>query len=282
MFVVEPVAMSMDDVWPGGAVPETGAEDLSDVQRRPDPAIGRMRLRSGAVKHLLRPSGLQGWTDERGSDRELLIEQGWTTVDGDPTSAAVALHRELRDQGDVLHLTAVDSRGVVRGQIHCGVERAVVVVSTTRRSVSQLPSAVPAPGEADLGDVEVDVVPLSAVPLLLARWGGLTPAWTVGDRLAPLAADVVRRRVLDPQQPLPDGADDDLVELWQRPWTWWTVATAGREVDLEFINAADRGQLVPRDKTDGSLRLVARPGSLVWGDLQQVCGRLPSRAASAW
>lgn len=264
--------------------PERGSEDLSEVQRRPDRGIGTFRLRAGAVRHLLQPSGLEGWTDERRADRETLVSQGWTTRDGDPTAEAGVLHQELRAHGDVLHLTAADTRGVVRGWIHCGAERAVVIIDPLRHYAHDLPSPVSSEADAPepTDEVVVDVVQLAAIPVLLARWGGLAPTWTVTDPLTPVGARAIQRRVLDAQEPPPADTHAELADVWERPWTWWSVATADRQVDLQFIHAGDRGQYVSHDRQDGDALLVPRPGTLVWGDLQQVCGRSSSRSGGDW
>lgn len=276
---------SMDAaIHPDEGLPERGNEDLSAVQRRPDRGIGTFRLKAGAIRHVLQPSGFEGWTDERRADREILAAQGWTTRDGDPTTEAVALHRELRDHGDVLHLTAADTQGVVRGWIHCGDTRAVVIIDPKRHYAYDLPSSVSGEGDAPepTDECVVDVVQIDAIPILLARWGGLAPTWTVAEPLTPLRASAIERRVVDAEEPLPSGANADLAEVWERPWTWWAVATTGREVDLQFIHAGDRGQFVSHVVQDDRTRLVPRPGTLVWGDLQQVCERLPSRSGGGW
>lgn len=264
--------------------PERGSEDLSATQRRGDRDIGGFRLRAGAVRHLLQPSGLDGWTDERRVDRETLVSRGWTTRDGDPTPQAGGLHEELRAHGDVLHLTAADARGVVRGWIHCGAERAVVVIDPLRHCAHDLPSPVSSSADAPeaTDEVVVDVVQIADIPVLLARWGGLAPTWTLTEALTPVDAMAVRRRVLDAREPLPADANTQLADVWERPWTWWAVATADRRVDVQFIDAGDRGQCVVHDVADDRTLLVPRPGTLVWGDLQQVVGRLSARSRGGW
>ncbi|WP_168582329.1 hypothetical protein [Gephyromycinifex aptenodytis] len=269
---------------PEGYLTEWGAEDLRPLQRRPDQKIGVFRLRAGAVRHLLQPSGLEGWTDERQADRDELAARGWTNEDGEPTAKAVELDRQLRAHGDVLHLSAADASGVVQGWIHCGADQAVVIVGPTQRpsNVAQNPFSRQGGLPEPQADVMVDVVSLDAVPLLLARWGGLSPAWSDLEPLTLVDTDVLSRRVADASEPALPEADADLARLWERPWTWWSVATASREVDLQYINAADCGQFMPRRNDDGTTALMARPCNLVWGDLQVVCRRLPSRSDEDW
>lgn len=245
-----------------------GAEDLRPLERRPDAALGRFLTRRAAVDLLLH-DGRSAWEDERITHRAPFVEGGWLTEDGEPTPSGARLRADLAGQACTLRLEALDAAGALTATLSCGRAFAVVVAGTERRPHLDEPEAAD-----DI--VSVDVVPASAVPLLLARWGGLTPTWSVGDRLAPLDDAAFRRRLADPAEPPPPGADADIEAVWQRPWTLWRVCGVEAELELEYLNAGDRGQLVPRRTPDGRIRLVSRPGSLVWGDLQQVYGRLPA------
>src|SRR5690606_32668051 len=63
--------------------------------------------------------------------------------------------------------------------------------------------------------VWVDTRPTSVLPLELARWLGLRPAWSLAVSPATLPLATLTARVDDPDTPVPEGADVRLQRAWR-------------------------------------------------------------------
>ena len=208
----------------------------------------------------------------QGVVRDELVEAGWLTTAGLPSPRLQELRRDLAVSRVSLRLDATSARGRRRGWICAGPRLAVVALEE-----DALPSSAD-PARAARGAMTFEVVPVSALPIVFARWGGLAPTWNydAAHELSDPAA--LEARVADDGAPLPSDADDTLRSLWSRPWTRWSIRWPERSLDVEYLAVAGAGQYVVRRAASGATALAPRPGSLVWGDLQQLVAQLPGQA----
>jgi hypothetical protein len=124
-------------------------------------------------------------------------------------------------------------------------------------------------GAADVdpdGDVRVNVASIVALPVLIASWVRLAPAWQFAvtpDRLPP---ELVEARVRDPDTACPDDADENLRQMWAQPWVDWRVQTTPNGRTVGYLAAGERGQYLSWIEGDRRV-LEARPPMHVWRDL---------------
>lgn len=125
------------------------------------------------------------------------------------------------------------------------------------------------------GSVRVDVLREESVPLAIAGWAGLGPAWTVVTGQDGIPVDLFQARLeRGPEVGPPDGADDALLRMWAEPWFAWRVVMPGLERELSWLGAGAAGQLRIRGVQDGQMRLVAEPSGYVWTTLVRETGIL--------
>jgi hypothetical protein len=137
-----------------------------------------------------------------------------------------------------------------------------------------LATAAPHPAEGRLTPREVaatahtltlGVHHRSMLPVALASWLGLGPAWSLSATPDELDTQLVEARIADPGAPPPAAADANLREVWGQPWFAWTLTTTPAQRGMAMIHTADRGQLtLTAATTPGLTRLVAVPSQLVW------------------
>ena len=260
--------------WTG----EEGLEDLTAVRREPQrhgagpvlawTTLARLcGLRSEGVHARLGDEASEGPTTSltARADRAELTRAGWLTARGELTPAGRELAQGLGAQPVVLGLHAWHRGELRRGWIVAGEHLAVAAYEEDAASAE----------DAAPGRVSVDVAPVNALPIVLAKWGGLAPTWNydVAHEVSDVA--LVRDRVHDTSIAAPAGSDAELTQLWAQDWTLWGVRAPEADIDLEFLAIGEQGQYVVRERTDGATVLAPRPGSLLWGDLQLVLSALP-------
>ncbi len=109
------------------------------------------------------------------------------------------------------------------------------------------------------------------MPLLVARWWGIVPHLpSERSEHGPWPEETLWERLSDPAAPLPEGADDETRALWAVPWRAWGVHCHERGVSRTYVDAGDQGTFLVRREEAGTLSLLPRPSSLLWGDLQAV------------
>ena len=259
-----------------------GLEDLAPMHAAP-----RRRLSSPVVSDRLLAL-LCGQLDDDGvwaaePARAELVAGGWFTESGDATERTLQIRADLGQERTALTMRATDVRGVRRAWICAGHEVAVVGVEEGELPLDADPDRTPR------GPLTFEVVPVSSLPLVFARWGGLAPTWNY-DAPHEVPDTAVQARIADETAALPVGADDGLVGLWSRPWTRWSISRPEGPDDanpslgvptrthLEYVGVEGAGQYVVRRRHDGATVFAPRPGSLVWGDLQQLLAGLPGQA----
>ncbi|GAB95829.1 hypothetical protein BJY21_000914 [Kineosphaera limosa] len=277
-------APNVDPVSLGG-LEDLGALRHQTPRRRTGPAVAAQLVdllcgapASGAASEPKQHASEQLWdaaaTGDLRDQRESLVRAGWFSPQGQPTLQTVRLRRDLGSTPALLELRVSSPDGRRRGWIRAGVALALVVVEEHPVPLSADVEAEPP------GPVTFEVLPVGALPIALARWGGLAPTWNydevhdLGDAAAVQAVEV---KVTDTSTPAPAGADEGLLDLWSREWSRWSVRGPHLGPGLEYVSIADAGQYVVRRRSNGGTVLAPRPGSLVWGDLQKLVAGLPGQ-----
>lgn len=111
--------------------------------------------------------------------------------------------------------------------------------------------------------VWLDFCDVSYVPVALASWVGLSPAWSFRTRPEWLEDDLVRQRLDDPSTPPPDDADEHLRRMWAQPWFLWTLTGSGME-GLLMIDAGVAGQYSWSGREGTRVQLQRAPALFVW------------------
>lgn len=107
----------------------------------------------------------------------------------------------------------------------------------------------------------------SMLPVALASWLGIAPAWSVRTSPEELDTEHVEARLADDRAPAPPGSDDALREVWAQPWVVWTLTTTPATHGMAMVHAGARGHLALVDAGAGRTRLVPVPSRLVWLDV---------------
>lgn len=242
------------------------AEDLSQVRYPPEPFASTIVLSRAAAQHLYATEPAVPWEDLAPRDRGTLVDGGWYAGDGTYTRAGLKLRRDLLTGMSQGKLHRTDDRGQQRATIVTGISRALLLVEPHVRHWASK-------GDCDDAVVQVETLPVTAIPIVMARWGRLSPAWTFDTEHGPIAPELILRRLQDPRTPVPEDADASLAAMWAEPWLQWSATFHRGATHLSYLNAGDRGQYVFKEAEGGWVQLVARPGTLVWGDLQRLLTR---------
>lgn len=201
------------------------------------------------------------WSHLDEQDRAGLIEHGWVDTTGQLSPEAETWADDLQHDPVAWALSSVETAGEHCGTILLGTQVALIRVEARVRPWADITR--PASRRCT-----AQVIPASALPLFLGRWGGLEPAWSLESQRCEVDTDLVEARLKDPRTPAPVDADAALAAMWANPWRLWRVSCPARQVELQFLSAGDRGQfLVTAADDPAQLRIVARPGTLVWGRL---------------
>lgn len=125
------------------------------------------------------------------------------------------------------------------------------------------------------GSVRVDVLREESVPLAIAAWAGVGPAWTVVTGEDRIPVDLFQARLdRGPEVGPPEGSDDALLRVWAEPWFAWRVVMPGLERELSWLGAGAAGPLRIRGVRDGRMHLLAEPSGYVWTTLVREIGIL--------
>ncbi|MGP5162881.1 hypothetical protein [Arthrobacter rhombi] len=97
------------------------------------------------------------------------------------------------------------------------------------RNLGEEPVPRPSPEHFNL-----QLVPLTMLSTLMARWVGLQPAWNLQLEPAPLPVDDLARGWRGDRRP-PEGSNEAMRSLWDEPWFSWTLTSAGADSEPEDI-----------------------------------------------
>lgn len=139
-------------------------------------------------------------------------------------------------------------------------------------SGAALVAAGPAPEQSTAlprGSCELLVIDAAALPMFLAKWLPVVPAWTLGQYPLRLSGDLFDRRLnggaaVEP----PDGLGEAEERMWAQPWVGWNVEHVPSGKRLGWVTAGDAGPfLATADPRSGEVVLEPEPVSAVWDAL---------------
>ncbi|HEY7010200.1 MAG TPA: hypothetical protein VH395_14725 [Jatrophihabitantaceae bacterium] len=208
--------------------------------------------------NLLAQAG-QSVPHEDSAARDALAEADLVTADGEPTEAGRAIAETWRSSTVQLAVNAFGLGERTAFVARIGGGRAVVAAGPSAAELLAGQVHDPEP-------VRVQLASLAALPLLVASWVGLAPAWQFVVRPDRLPAALVEARVADPTVACPDEADENLRQMWAQPWVDWRVQTTPNGNTVGYLSAGERGQFVSWIEGDKRV-LDARPPMHVWRDL---------------
>jgi hypothetical protein len=129
-----------------------------------------------------------------------------------------------------------------------------------------------AEAEAAATTMWLDFCDVSYVPVALASWVGLGPAWSLAVEPDVVPAEVLVARLGDRSVPPPGGADEALRRMWSQPWFLWTLSGSGLDRPLAFIDAGVAGPHEFYGTGDGvHSKLQPLPPAVVW---ERLVGRV--------
>lgn len=220
------------------------------------------------------PDESRAWASASQGDRQVLLDLGWVDAEGELSGLARSVRRDLRERSVTFAISATDTEGELHGTVITGSRHALAFVEAQPRPWGWGNRPV-------THQVRFTVIDAGAVPIFLGRWAGLSPVLGGDMVLEDLDADLLEARLRDPETAPPPAAGEAMSRLWGNPWVLWTVSCPAREIWLNYLDGGDCGQFLLREGRAGRVRLVARPGSLVWGELLQA-HQDTSNGSDAW
>lgn len=194
--------------------------------------------------------------------------------DGSLTSYGRDLHTLLDEPAQAVRVEATDGRGAYT--FLAGGDGTRWLVRATESPTSGRSDERPSGRRvAQIAThLTLDVVHPSWLPVLLASWLGLAPAWSFGSAWT-LPARLVEARLDDPATEPPTDADPHLRAAWAQPWYAWTLRSAGPSAGaLAVVHAGARGAL--RYTVDGDRAVLEpMPSAVVWSALLQLTAPPP-------
>ena len=220
---------------------------------------GRTRVRTESLAHGDRTR----W--------DALCEAGLAAPDGSVTRFGAELGDLLSSHDLQVRVEATDGHLAHSFVAYCRGDRAVVLATEAPGGRDR--DAVPSVREvADVASaLTLDVVHRSWLPVALASWIGLAPAWSLATLPAEVPQELLQRRMDDPTVPPPADANAHLREVWSQPWVIWTMTTNPAQGGAAMIRAGARGMFgLERDPQGGPTRLYAVPAAAAWLGLVKV------------
>lgn len=216
------------------------------------------------------------------ADLEALVRLGRSDLD--PAAAPPALRSaELVDDEGVLtdggravfsalsaplgHLRVESARGSTPLVLDVYLRSGWALVLATR-SPASLPAAPK--GDAIVAaatQLRLDYVDAAQVPVTVASWVGLAPAWSLGTSPEDLPERDILARVDDPRALPPAGADAHLRHAWEQPWFLWTLQAVHLTHGRVMVNAGRAGHFALTQGTGDLVGFRPVPSAAVWLDL---------------
>jgi hypothetical protein len=115
--------------------------------------------------------------------------------------------------------------------------------------------------------VHLDLCDVTHVPLAMAGWVGLAPAWSLDTTPELIAEELILRRADDPAVAPPEDADNNLRYMWSQPWFLWTLQASGVDHGRVMVNAGRAGHFALTQGGGERVRFGAMMSYSVWLDL---------------
>ena len=164
-----------------------------------------------------------------------LVDAGLATDDGKLTEQGQLVKQILTKPSARVRVESSRGRAPLTFEAYVLSGQAVIVASTSPATLVEDPH-----GEdilAASGRVQLDFVDVSYVPIALAAWVGLAPAWSLATSPELIDEKLLVHRMDDPAVPPPADADENLKYVWSQPWFLWTLTGTGLAHGLVMVNA---------------------------------------------
>jgi hypothetical protein len=120
--------------------------------------------------------------------------------------------------------------------------------------------------------VRLELVRASSLPVVIAAWAGLAPAYTVLGRTDRLPMGLFQDRLEGSGHP-PEDADDVLLRMWDQPWFTWRFSMPDLGMQRSWLNAGDAGHFAIGQVDEGRTMMVQpTPSRHVWTTMSQEIG----------
>jgi hypothetical protein len=242
-------------------------EDLSRIAaaqpyRPTGPTLSRRGLEMWAeAGH--RPMATRRLKDHEREQWEHLCDAELAAADGTLTPHGRDLLDHLQRHSQQVRVEATNGQEAFSFVAHGEGARFVTLATTAPHHAARRLS--PREVAATAHTLTLGVEHRSTLPVALASWLGLGPAWSVRTTPEELDTALIEARIAEPGTPPPADGDANLREVWGQPWFAWTLTTTPARHGMAMIHAGARGQLaLVEGATPGRTRLVAVPTQLVW------------------
>jgi hypothetical protein len=192
----------------------------------------------------------------RRTDPAALAARGLVSADGRLTEVGEDAHRAL---GSPAHTASIEV------DLDDGRPGAVLHAYQRRDTAAVVASAPP--GESGDGST-IDVIASQTTAIALARWLGLSPAWTfaIGDGDSPsleLDAALLDARMTAQDAPMPADANAALARMWSQPWQVARLRSSAPHLGgVTVVTTAEAGSFrLDRDSSSGSVALTPLPSA---------------------
>lgn len=109
----------------------------------------------------------------------------------------------------------------------------------------------------------LDLVTVAQLPMALASWCSIGPAWTTHGDLRSLQPKQFSARLASAAEPAPADADGAWFRMWHQPWTAWNIRRSGSQAGHSWLNAGSAGHYRVGTKS-GDITLEPEPSAVVW------------------
>jgi hypothetical protein len=237
-------------------------EDLSRVsQAQPYHSNGPvLDTRTVQLFESIADSGAVGRFQRGGKKYEIaeLSASGYTNEKGQLTSSGKAFATPWREFEFGLSIAAQREEMNTGMQIWAGGGLAILAAGPS-------PFAAETMGIAP-NQLALDLVTVAQLPMAIASWCSIGPAWTTHGDLRSLQQKQFYARLASAAEPAPADADGAWLRMWHQPWTAWNIRRSGSQSGHSWLNAGSAGHYRVGTKA-GDITLEPEPSAVVWDTL---------------
>jgi hypothetical protein len=245
-------------------------EDLSGVAEsqvwQPDgPAIDRRALELLFAGKRVRARGLD---DASHRSLAMLQEADLLDEDGRPTPTGARLRQIAGEPQHTVRVEASAGLAPFTFDAYSRGDATLVVLTASPAGRSG------ARGSGEAAAAVADQLwlldlPTGWLPVELAGWLGVGPAWSTTTEPEQVPLSTIAARVDDPETPAPAGSDVRLRHVWAQPWFMWSLQTSAQQ-GVAAVGAGSSGHFeLVRIGDDVLFR--AWPSETVFGALAGLC-----------
>lgn len=232
-------------------------EDLSRIAAdQPYESLGPLLPRQ-ALEILAGRPGTEGLKE--------LVDAELATEDGKLTEQGELVKQILTQPIAQLRLESSRGRATLTFEAYIYGGQAVLLASASPASLTEVPHGEDILTASAL--VRLDFVPAGYVPIAMASWTGIAPAWSLATSPELIDEELLIHRADDDAVPPPADADAHLKYVWSQPWFLWTLSGTGLDSGLVMINAGRAGHFAITQGEDKKVRFSPYPAMYLWQKL---------------